>query len=81
MSFQRHPEEPKLNAAETAKVAWLVARMAKRGLASEHVYQGDLERKVERVLEDARRRIEREAKEAAKKDPKAKAKRTESRWW
>lgn len=59
--------EPKLTAGEKARVAWLVARMAKRGLAAHNsptgdVYQGDLERKVERVLEGARKREEREAK-------------------
>lgn len=59
--------EPKLTAGEKARVTWLVARMAKRGLAAHNsptgdVYQGDLERKVERVLEGARKREEREAK-------------------
>jgi len=58
----RYPDEPKLTAGETARVAWLVARMAKRGLAGEHVYQGDLERKVERILEQARKREIREGK-------------------
>lgn len=56
--------EPKLTAGEKARVAWLVARMAKRGLAAHNsptgdVYQGDLERKVERVIDGARRREER----------------------
>lgn len=59
--------EPKLTAGEKAKVAWLVARMAKRGIAARNsptgdVYQGDLQRKVERVIEGARKREEREAK-------------------
>ncbi|MBT2369531.1 hypothetical protein J7E88_30720 [Streptomyces sp. ISL-10] len=54
--------EPKLTAAEKAQVAWYVARMAKRGIAGEHVYQRDLERKVERVIERARKREERDAK-------------------
>lgn len=59
--------EPKLTAGEKAKVTWLVARMAKRGLAAHNsptgdVYQGDLQKKVERVIEGARKREEREAK-------------------
>lgn len=59
--------EPKLTAGEKAKVTWLVARMAKRGLAAHNsptgdVYQGDLQRKVDRVIEGARRREERDAK-------------------
>lgn len=62
MTYKRHPDEPKLTAAETTKLAWLVARMAKRGIAGEDVYQGDLERKFERVLEGARRREVREGK-------------------
>lgn len=62
MTYKRYPNEPKLTAGETARVAWLVARMAKRGIAGEHVYQGDLERKVERVIERARKREEQAAK-------------------
>ncbi|MEW2083490.1 DUF6257 family protein [Streptomyces sp. NPDC005283] len=53
--------EPKLTGGEKVKVAWLVARMAKRGLADDRVsggqvYQGDLQRKLERVIEGARKR-------------------------
>ncbi|MFD4582882.1 DUF6257 family protein [Streptomyces sp. NPDC058434] len=55
--------EPKLTTGEKAKVAWYVARMAKRGLADDRltggrVHQRDLERKVERVIEQARTREE-----------------------
>ncbi|MFD9221487.1 DUF6257 family protein [Streptomyces sp. NPDC060064] len=62
-----YADEPKLTSWEKAKVASLMARMAKRGLADDRVnggrvYQADLERKVERVLEGARRREAREAK-------------------
>lgn len=83
MSFTRHPDEPKLTAGETAKVAWLIGRMAKRGLAAHNsptgeIYQKDLEKKVDRVLDQARKREEREAKEAAKKGTQAKP---ESKWW
>ncbi|MBM9621318.1 DUF6257 family protein [Streptomyces zhihengii] len=59
---KRYDDEPRMTAAETAEVAYYVARMAKRGIAGEHVYQGDLERKVERVIDRARKREERDAK-------------------
>ncbi|MFD4141170.1 DUF6257 family protein [Streptomyces sp. NPDC058572] len=62
--------EPRLTTGEKAKVAWYVARMAKRGIADDRqtgrVYQGDLERKVERVIEQARKREERAAKKNGK---------------
>ena len=51
-------DNPKLTAGEAAQVAWYVARMCKRSLASETVHQGDLERKVERILDKARKRQE-----------------------
>ncbi|MEU5158577.1 DUF6257 family protein [Streptomyces sp. NPDC020875] len=52
---------PRLTAGEIAKIAWLTARMAKRGLADDRVYggrvyQGDLERRVDRILDGARAR-------------------------
>ncbi|MGW5677558.1 DUF6257 family protein [Streptomyces sp. NPDC003860] len=64
--------EPKLTAGETAKVAWLVLRMAKRGIADDRVRggvvdQSDLERRVDRIIEGARKREEREAKAARKR--------------
>ncbi|TLQ46201.1 DUF6257 family protein [Streptomyces marianii] len=65
--------EPKLTTGEKAKVAWYVARMAKRGLADDRltggrVHQRDLERKVERVIEQARTREEqRDAKKNRRK--------------
>lgn len=64
--------EPKLTTGEKAKVAWYVARMAKRGLADDRltgglVHQRDLERKVERVIEQARAREERDAKKSGRK--------------
>lgn len=64
--------EPKLTTGEKAKVAWYVARMAKRGIADDRltggrVHQRDLERKVERVIEQARKREElRDAKNTRK---------------
>ncbi|QGV79782.1 DUF6257 family protein [Streptomyces ficellus] len=54
--------EPKLTTAEKAKVTYLVARMCKRGLAGDDVHQADLERKVERIVDGARKREERAAK-------------------
>ncbi|WP_328399639.1 DUF6257 family protein [Streptomyces sp. NBC_00390] len=54
----RYENEPRLTAGEKTQVAWYVARMAKRGIAGERVYQGDLERKVERVIAKARKREE-----------------------
>lgn len=54
--------DPKFTAGEVAKLAWLTARMAKRGIASQTVYQGDLERKFEKVIEGARKREEEQRK-------------------
>ncbi|MGW6461927.1 DUF6257 family protein [Streptomyces sp. NPDC055078] len=64
---QQEEREPKLTTGEKAQVAWYIARMAKRGIAARNsptgdVYQTDLQRKLERVLEQARKREEREAK-------------------
>jgi hypothetical protein len=54
--------DPKLTAGEHAKVAYYVARMAKRSLASETVHMRDLERKVDRIIDRARERAEKNAK-------------------
>ncbi|MFH9244686.1 DUF6257 family protein [Streptomyces lydicus] len=54
--------EPPLTAAEKAKVALLTARMCKRTLAGEHVHLGDLQRKVDRILDDATKRAEKNAR-------------------
>jgi len=59
--------DPKLTAGEKVQVGWYIARMAKRGLADDRqaggrVHQGDLQRKLERVLEQARKREEKQAK-------------------
>ncbi|GLJ91332.1 hypothetical protein GCM10017589_39390 [Streptomyces poonensis] len=56
-----------MTAGEKTKVAWYVARMAKRGLADDRqnggrVDQSDLQRKVERIEEQARKRAERASK-------------------
>ncbi|MFH8888684.1 DUF6257 family protein [Streptomyces sp. NPDC017949] len=63
-------KNPKYTAGEIAKLAWLTARMAKRGIASQTVYQGDLERKFTRIVDGAR---ERDAELAAEKAEAEKA--------
>ncbi|MFI0826152.1 DUF6257 family protein [Streptomyces roseolus] len=52
------PDHPPLTAGEKAQFAWYVARMCKRGIAGENVYQADLEKKVEDLLDRARKRAE-----------------------
>ncbi|WP_329382112.1 DUF6257 family protein [Streptomyces sp. NBC_01351] len=64
-------KDPKFTAGETAKLAWYIGRMAKRGIAGETVYQGDLERKVERIIDGAREREERQAADAAEAEKAA----------
>ncbi|TWV37172.1 hypothetical protein FRZ03_25185 [Streptomyces misionensis] len=59
--------EPRLTVGEKAELAWLVARMAKRGMADDRQFggrvdQSDLQRKFDRVLERARKREERDSK-------------------
>ncbi|MFC8765167.1 DUF6257 family protein [Streptomyces sp. NPDC057193] len=56
------PKHPPLTNGEKAKFAWYIGRMAKRGLAGETVFQGDLEKKVDRLLDGARARAEKNAK-------------------
>ncbi|MEW1798663.1 DUF6257 family protein [Streptomyces virginiae] len=58
-------KDPKFTAKEMAQLGWYTARMAKRGIASETVYQGDLERKVDRIIDSAREREARQAADAA----------------
>ncbi|MCM2391328.1 DUF6257 family protein [Streptomyces albipurpureus] len=62
-------DEPKLTTAEKARVGWLIARMAKRGIADPDRQRGtvdlsDLERRVDRVIDGARKRQEQTAKKA-----------------
>lgn len=52
------PNDPPLNAKEAAKAGWLIARMAKRELAGPNVDQTDLQRKLDRILDGARKRAE-----------------------
>ncbi|MFC9742931.1 DUF6257 family protein [Streptomyces noursei] len=53
--------QPPLTAAEKVKIAGLTARMCKRSLAGEDVHLGDLQRKVDRILDGAAERHERES--------------------
>ncbi|MFE0699875.1 DUF6257 family protein [Streptomyces sp. NPDC058872] len=60
------PNHPPLTTGEKAKFGWYVARMAKRGIAGEHVHQDDLEKKVDRLLDHARERAEKNARKNGK---------------
>jgi hypothetical protein len=59
--IQTHRDDPPLTAREATKVAWLIARMAKRGVAGEDVDLSDLKRKLDRILDGARERAEKAA--------------------
>ncbi|MFF9341617.1 DUF6257 family protein [Streptomyces sp. NPDC014773] len=61
-STEFDPNHPPLTVGEGVKFGWYIARMAKRGIASETVYQGDLEKKVDKLLDRARERAEKNAK-------------------
>jgi hypothetical protein len=56
--IRTHPDDPPLTGREAAKVAWLIARMAKRGVAGEDVDLSDLKRKLDRILDGARERAD-----------------------
>ncbi|WP_405592759.1 DUF6257 family protein [Streptomyces sp. NBC_01190] len=60
--IRTHPDDPPLTGGEAAKAAWLIARMAKRALAGEEVDQTDLQAKLDRVLDGARKRADQDAK-------------------
>ena len=62
--------DPILTTGERAELAWLTARMAKRGIAARNsptgdVHQGDLQRKFNRITDRAADRTGREAQAAA----------------
>ncbi|MEU3606592.1 DUF6257 family protein [Streptomyces sp. NPDC035033] len=61
-SNEYDPDHPPLTVGEGVKFGWYVARMAKRGIAGENVYQGDLEKKVDKLLDRARDRAEKNAR-------------------
>ena len=58
--IRTHPDDPPLTAGEAAKLAWLTARMAKRGLAGEAVDLSDLQKKFDTIISKARTRAEQE---------------------
>ncbi|WP_333769831.1 DUF6257 family protein [Streptomyces sp. IBSBF 2435] len=64
--IRTHPNDPPLTGTEAAKVAWYIARMAKRGLAGEDVDQRDLQRKLDSIIDGARQRAEKAAAAAGK---------------
>nr|WSW60112.1 DUF6257 family protein [Streptomyces sp. NBC_00998] len=72
-------KDPKFTAGETAKIAWYIGRMAKRGIAGENVHLGDLERKVERIIDGARERETQQAADAAEAEKAARKARTKNR--
>ncbi|MER7514818.1 DUF6257 family protein [Streptomyces sp. NPDC126499] len=55
---EQDPNYPKLTAGEHARIALNVARMCKRSLAGENADRSDLERKVDRIIDGARKRAE-----------------------
>lgn len=55
--------DPKLTASEKARIAVLVGRMCKRHMAGPDVHQGDLQRKVDRIIDGARERDEKNARQ------------------
>ncbi|MFI5803012.1 DUF6257 family protein [Streptomyces sp. NPDC051561] len=57
MSYQASADPP-LTAGEKARVAYYIARMCKREIAGPDVHQADLQRKVDRILDGARKRAE-----------------------
>jgi 2-methylcitrate dehydratase PrpD len=56
--IRTHPNDPPLTAGEATKLAWLTARMAKRGLAGEAVDLSDLQKKFDAIIDKARTRAE-----------------------
>ncbi|MER6911130.1 DUF6257 family protein [Streptomyces sp. NPDC000594] len=59
----RPENEPQLTVGEKTRIGWLIARMAKRGIAAHNsptgdVYQADLQKKLDKVLDGARKREE-----------------------
>ncbi|MEU9230853.1 DUF6257 family protein [Streptomyces subrutilus] len=63
--------DPKFTAGEIAKIGWYTARMAKRGIAGENVHLGDLQKKVDRIIDGARDREKQQAADKAAADKAA----------
>jgi hypothetical protein len=51
-------QDPPLTAGEYAKIAYYSARILKRGIAGETVYVADLEAKITRIVDRAKRRAD-----------------------
>ncbi|WP_406051042.1 DUF6257 family protein [Streptomyces virginiae] len=64
-------KDPKFTAREIAQIGWYTARMAKRGIAGENVHLGDLQKKVERIIDGAREREAQQAADAAEAEKAA----------
>ncbi|WP_327290115.1 DUF6257 family protein [Streptomyces sp. NBC_01198] len=60
--IRTHPNDPPLTAGEAAKVGWYIARMAKRAIAGEDVDLSDLQAKVDRIIDGARKRADQDGK-------------------
>jgi Family of unknown function (DUF6257) len=58
--IRTHRDDPPLTGREAAKVTWLIARMAKRGIAGDDVDLTDLQAKCDRILNKARERANRQ---------------------
>ncbi|MFE5718377.1 DUF6257 family protein [Streptomyces erythrochromogenes] len=75
-------QDPKFTAREITQIGWYTARMAKRGIAGENVHLGDLQKKVDRIIDGAREREAQQAAdqaEAEKAARKARAKNSKTR--
>lgn len=55
------PNDPPFTAAEATKLGWYIARMGKRSVAGPNVDQSDLQKKVDRIVDGARKRAEKAA--------------------
>ncbi|MBY8879736.1 DUF6257 family protein [Streptomyces sp. PLK6-54] len=60
--MRTHPNDPPLTGWEAAQLTALTARMAKRSLAGPDVDQRDLQNKLDRILDGARKRQEKAKK-------------------
>ncbi len=55
---EQDPDYPQLTAREHARIAWNVGRMVKRSIGRPDARHTDLERKVDRIIDGARKRAE-----------------------
>ncbi|MDX3534317.1 DUF6257 family protein [Streptomyces sp. MB09-01] len=64
-------KDPKFTAREITQIGWYTARMAKRGIAGENVHLGDLQKKVDRIIDGAREREAQQTADAAEAEKAA----------